>query len=208
MNKNYLFLTLLMLLLAVGTFFITKEEGYKNEIKPEVLLREITQPSRYVTTDQVAKMIIEKDPTLELIDVRSADEYNKFQLPDAVNVPLKDILTEEGQDNLGIEDMNAVFYSNDDILADQAWVISKRLGYNNIYVLKGGLNCWIETIIQPVEPPEPASQTEFEQYTFRIAAGMYFTGSSDIEDSNADGVKKAKVKVRRKKKEKAASGGC
>jgi len=208
MNKNYLFLTLLMLLLAVGTFFITKEEGYKNEIKPEALLREITQPSRYVTTDQVAKMIIEKDPTLELIDVRLADEYNKFQLPDAVNVPLKDILTEEGQDNLGIEDMNAVFYSNDDILADQAWVISKRLGYNNIYVLKGGLNCWIETIIRPVEPSETASQTEFEQYKFRKAAGIYFTGASEITDSNGNGTKKPKVKVRRKKKEKAASGGC
>jgi rhodanese-related sulfurtransferase len=205
MNKNYLFLTLLMLLLAVGTLFIHKDETFANQLKPEELLREITQPSRYVTTDQIAKMIIEKDPTLELIDVRPADEYNKFSLPDAVNVPLKDILTPEGQENLGIEDMYAVFYSNDDIMADQAWVISKRLGYNNIYVLKGGLNRWVETIIRPVEPPETASETEFELYQFRKAAGVYFTGGTQINDT---GVKKTKVKVRRKKKAKTASGGC
>ncbi len=206
MNKNYIFLTVLMLLLALGTFFVPKKQLVSHEVKPEKLLLDITQPSRYVTTDQVAKMIIEHDPTLELIDVRPADEYDKFSLPDAVNVPLKDILTPEGQDNLGIEDMNAVFFSNDDIMSDQAWVISTRLGYKNIYVMKGGLNCWIETIINPVEPPETAPKTAFETYQFRKAAGMYFTGGNSIKTDT--GVKKAKIKVRRKKKEKAASGGC
>ena len=205
MNKNYLFLTLLMLLLAVGTLFIHKDETFAKQLKPEVLLREITQPSRYVTTDQIAKMIIAQDPTLELIDVRPADQYDKFSLPGAVNVPLKDILTPEGQDNLGIEDMYAVFYSNDDIIADQAWVISKRLGYNNIYVMKGGLNRWIETIIRPTEPPETAPETDFETYTFRKAASQYFTGGSQVQNTE---VKKTKVKVRRKKKATAASGGC
>jgi len=206
MNKNYIFLTVLMLLLALGTFFVPKKQLVSHEVKPEKLLLDITQPSRYVTTDQVAKMIIEHDPTLELIDVRSADEYNKFSLPDAVNVPLKDILTPEGQENLGIEDMNAIFFSNDDIMADQAWVISTRLGYKNIYVMKGGLNCWIETIINPVEPPGTAPKTAFETYQFRKAAGMYFTGGNSIQTDT--GAKKTKVKVRRKKKEKAASGGC
>jgi len=208
MNKNYLFLTIIMLLLAIGTFFVPEKKVVNHEVKPETLLLGITQPSRYVTTDQVAKMIIEHDPTLELIDVRPSGEYNKFSLRDAINIPLQNILKPEEQDNIGIEDMNAVFFSNDDIMADQAWVISKRLGYNSIYVLKGGLNCWIETIIQPVEPPETASKTEFEQYTFRKAAGMYFTGGFKIKDTNGNGTKKTKVKVRRKKKEKAASGGC
>jgi len=207
MNRNYIFLTLLMLLLAVGTFFINKNEKFKNQVKPEALLQVITQPSRYVTTDQVAKRIIEKDPSLELIDVRLPDAYAKFTLPDAINVPLKDILTNEGQDNLGIEDMSVVFFSNDDIMADQAWVIATRLGYKNMYVMKGGLNCWIETIINPVMPPETAPEIEFEKYRFRKAAGLYFTGGSTVQP--VSGTKtKAKVKVRRKKKEKAVSGGC
>ena len=206
MNRNYLFLTILMLVLAIGTFFINKDDEFKNQIKPEALLQAITQPSRYVTTDQVAKRIIEKDPTLELIDVRLSSEYNKFTLSDAINVPLKDILTDEGQNNLGIEDMNVVFFSNDDIMADQAWVISKRLGYKNIYVLKGGLNCWIETIINPVIPDESAPGTEFDTYHFRKAASLYFTGGDNTAQPST--ATKAKVKVRRKKKEKAASGGC
>ncbi len=205
MNRNYLFLTLLMLLLAVGTFFIKKTDVVKNQVKPEALLQEITQPSRYVSTDQVAKMIIEKDPALELIDVRLPAEYDKFTLSGAINCPLKDILTDDAQENLGIEDMNVIFFSNDDIMADQAWVIATRLGYKNMYVMRGGLNHWIETIIKPVMPPETAAQTEFNKYRFRQAASLYFTGGSTIKSSPQ---KKTKVKVRRKKKEKVASGGC
>ena len=202
MNKNYIFLTILMLALAVGTLFLNKEKEYE-QIKPEELLWDIIQPTRYVTTDQVAKMIIAKDPTLELVDVRDAKQFEKFTLPNAVNVPLADILKPENQDYFGLPGVKVVFFSNDDITADQAWVITKRMGYNETYVMKGGLNRWIETIIQPKEPEETAPYTEFEKYQFRKGAQMYFTGAK-VESK----VKKAKVKVRRRKKTSVASGGC
>ena len=202
MNKNYLFLTILMLALAVGTLFLNKEKEYE-QIKPDELLWDIIQPTRYVTTDQVARMIIAKDPTLELVDVRDAKQFGKFSLPNAVNVPLSDILKPENQDYFGIPGVKVVFYSNDDIRADQAWVITKRMGYNETYVMKGGLNCWIETIIQPKEPEETAPYTEFEKYQFRKGAKLYFTGVK-VESS----VKKAEVKIKRRKKATMASGGC
>ena len=57
MNRNYIFLTLLMFVLAVGTLVIKKANEPK-QIEPQQLLYELTQPTRYVSTDQVAKMII------------------------------------------------------------------------------------------------------------------------------------------------------
>ncbi len=191
-----------MLALAVGTLFLHKEKEYE-QIKPEELLWDIIQPTRYVTTDQVAKMIIAKDPTLELVDVRDSKQFEKFSLPNAVNVPLSDILKPESQDYFGLPGVKVVFFSNDDITADQAWVITKRMGYNDTYVMKGGLNCWIETIIQPKEPEETAPYTEFEKYQFRKGAQMYFTGAK-VESS----AKKTEVKVRRRKKTSVAAGGC
>jgi rhodanese-related sulfurtransferase len=193
-----------MLVLAIGTLFLNKERDYE-QIKPEELLWDIIQPTRYVTTDQVARMIIAKDPTLELVDVRDAESYNKFSLTNAVNVPLKDILKPESQDYFGLPGVKVVFYSNDDILADEAWVITKRMGYDDTYVMKGGLNCWIETIIQPKEPPETASYTAFKQYQFRKGAQQYFTGAK-VEQQNAG--KKTEVKVRRRKRTAVAAGGC
>lgn len=204
MNRNYIYLTILMLVLAAGTWLLQKPSEFK-QIKPETLLWEIIQPTRYVTTDQVAKMIIQKDPSLEIIDVRSEEEYNEFSLPNAINVPLDSILNSSNLAFFGIKGVKVVFISDDDIEADQAWVITKRLGYKSTYVMKGGLNSWIETIIQPQEPVQTAAETEFELYSFRKGAQLFFTGAT-VETASSGS--KEKVVVQRKKKTAVAAGGC
>jgi len=205
MNRNYIFLTLLMVVLAAGTIFLKEEPEYQ-QINAEDLLYDVIQPTRYVTTDQIAKMIINKDPTLELIDVRDSKSFEKFSLNNAINVPLDSLILPDYQEYFGIPGTKVVFYSNDDILADQSWVIARRLGFKDMYVMKGGLNKWVETIIKPQEPPETAPETAFEQYQFRKGAQIFFTGSK-IEAPGSS-TKKEKVTVRRKKKTTAASGGC
>lgn len=203
MNRNYIILTILMLILAVGTLFL-KMSNEPKQIDPEELLQEIIQPTRYVTTDQVAKMIIQGDPSLMLIDVRSIYEYEEYTLPGAVNIPLEDLLTEDNLMYLGIPGKKVVFVSNDDIKADQVWILTKRLGYGSTYVLKGGINCWMQTIIDPQQPEETAAATDFETYSFRKGAQMYFTGagSDDTGSSQVD------VQVQRRQKSNVAAGGC
>jgi len=203
MNKNYLFLAILMILLAVGLLIVPERHNYQ-QIKPENLMRDITQPTRFVTTDQVAQRIIEGDPTLELIDVRPEKDFESFSLTNAINIPIDSLMSPDYQDYLGVEGMNVVFYSNDDIKADQAWVIAKRMGYKSIYVMEGGLNCWIKTIIRPVEPEESAPLEDFDLYQFRKGASAYFTGAK-VE---APGAPKSGVKVVRRKKGVAVAGGC
>ncbi len=204
MNRNYIYLTILLLALA-GGLFVLPERNNEQGTGPEELMWDIVQPTRYATTDQVARMIIEKDPTIELIDVRPTEEYESFTLPGAVNIPLDSIIIEHYQDYLGVDGMNAVFFSNDDIKADQAWVIARRMGYDNIYVMKGGLNHWVETMIRPVKPDETAPEAEFEKYNLRKGACLYFSGAKP--DANA-GVQKSGVVVKRKKKAAVAEGGC
>ncbi|MCD6090423.1 MAG: rhodanese-like domain-containing protein [Bacteroidales bacterium] len=204
MNRNYFFLTALMLLLAIGTMFLSKSEQQK-QIEPDKLLWEIIQPTRYVSTDEVAKLIIQNDPSIELIDVRTPKEFAEFSLPNAINIPLDSIVTTSSLEYFGIPGMNVIFFSNDAIQADQGWVMTKRLGFDATYVMKGGLNRWIETIIQPTEPKETAPQTEFDIYQFRKGAQIYFTGAKVETTTNA---KKNKVVIKRRKKTVTASGGC
>ena len=204
MNRNYIFLASLMILLAAGLLILPERHNYQ-QIKPEDLMWDIVQTQRYVTTDQVAQMIIEGDPTLELIDIRSAKEFESFSLTNAINIPLDSLMSPNYSDYLGIEDINVVFYGNDDIKADQAWVIAKRMGYNSLYVMDGGLNCWIKTIIKPTEPPETASLSEHDLYQFRKGASVYFTGA---KIASPDENNKASVKIVRRKKGAAVAGGC
>jgi rhodanese-related sulfurtransferase len=203
MNRNYIFLTILMLLLAIGTVLI-KRNSEPQQIDADELLRELIQPTRYVTTDQVAKMIIKGDPSLMIVDVRSEEEYQEFTLPRALNIPLDSLMTGDNLMNFGIPGTKLVFISNDDIMADQAWVLTKRLGYGSTYVMRGGLNRWMETIIDPQEPGGDEPSVAQETYSFRKGAQMYFTGAG-AENSESSNVK---VEVRRKEKTVVASGGC
>ena len=191
-----------MIGLAAGLLVLPEKENYV-QIAPEDLMWEAVQPTKYFTVDQVATMIIDNDPTLELIDVRCVKDYDAFSIKNAINIPLDSLLSPNYEGYLGIEDMNVVFYANDNIKADQAWIIGRRMGFNSLYIMEGGLNSWIDCIINPQEPDASQPLTAFEQYEFRKGASIYFTGSQ-LEMSD----KKASVKVVRRKKGAAVAGGC
>jgi len=202
MNKNYIFLAIVMIGLAAGLLVLPEKENYV-QIIPENLMWDAVQPTKYFTVDQVAAMIIDGDPTIELIDVRCVKDYDAFSLKNAINIPLDSLLSPNYEGYLGIEDMNVVFYANDNIKADQAWIIGRRMGYQNLYIMQGGLNSWVDCIINPQEPGEDNPLTAFEQYQFRKGASIYFTGSQ-LETSS----KKSTVKVVRRKKGSPVAGGC
>uniref|UniRef100_UPI003217EA1F rhodanese-like domain-containing protein n=1 Tax=uncultured Draconibacterium sp. TaxID=1573823 RepID=UPI003217EA1F len=202
MNRNYIILTILMLILAAGTLFLDRGEE-PNQIEPDKLLQEIIQSTRYVTTDQVAKLIIKGDPGLMLVDVRSDSEFEEFSLPNSVNVPLDSVLTGDYLSYFGIPGTKVVFISDDGIKADQCWVLTKRLGINGTYVMLGGLNKWMETIINPKQPSADDPGSVQEIYSFRKGAQLYFTGAK-AEVGEA----KAKVEVRRREKTTVVAGGC
>ncbi len=203
MNRNYIYLTVLMLVLAFGTLLLsgTKEP---EQIEPEQLLKEIVQPTRYVTTDQVAKMIIQGDPSLMLIDVRNEGDYDYYSLPNSINIPVDSLLKEDNQSYLGIPGIKVVFVSDDGIKADQMWVLTKRLGYGSTYVMEGGLNKWMQTIIEPPVPDGNDPSSAFEMYSFRKGAQLFFTGGTGDEVESS----KVNVEVRRREKTSVAAGGC
>ncbi len=205
MNRNYYFLTAIMFVLAFGTLFIY-EKNVPPEISPGKLLWNVLQPTRFVTTDQVAKRLIEKDPSLLLIDVRPAAEYNKYSLPNAVNVPVDSLLTPSGQAYFGNPGTKVVLFSNDAILSNQAWVLLNRMAFKDDYVMRGGVNGWMETIIRPKSPPQTAPESAFERYEFRKAACQYFTGANAANTGRSSS--KVKVVFKKRKKAAVAAGGC
>jgi rhodanese-related sulfurtransferase len=149
--------------------------------------------------------MIKKDPTLLLIDVRSPREYANFCLPGASNIPLKDIFQVEKQELLNQKGVEAVFYSNGDILSDQAWILCKRKGLQNIYVMRGGLNEWFSAFFQIQPPPQTSSSADIELYQFRNGVRQYFTGG---ETEIAPKQQTESISVTPKAKKSASEGGC
>jgi rhodanese-related sulfurtransferase len=185
----------------------------QNKTKPykltaEELLSEVNTRTQYVTPDAVADMIIKKDPTLRLIDVRRQDEFEKFSLPGAINIPVTDLLSEAYADVLNQEIKMNIFYSNGTLTANEAWMITRQLGYSNNFVLEGGLNYWFDAILNPKKPASTSSDEEFAKYDFRKSAGQALGGGGVVQTAQDQGETSTKPAVKSMPKKKKAAGGC
>ncbi len=196
----------LMLVGAFWAFIVnsTSDEPI-DKVQPCDLVKIVSHSDKYMTTDELARRLMSDDPTLTLVDLRTSREYNNYSLDGAVNIPLAELLDKKYEDVINQDVQTVVFYSNSSDLSAKAWMLTKRLGYTNNYILRGGLNHWVETILRPREPKETASRKEFELYSFRMAASAYFGGGSATGESTTVKVKAAPIKRRKKE---AAGGGC
>ena len=184
----------------------------ENTTKPykltaEQMLEEVKEDLQFIHPDQVADMLVQKDPSLQLIDVRSSDEFEKFSLPGAINIPIENLLSEEYVDYLDQDIYLNVFYSNGSNEANQAWMITRQMGYNNNYVLQGGLNYWADVIMNPEVPAENSPNEEIAKYDFRKGAGAVLGGGT-LEATTTTTAPAALPAVAKSKKKKAVQGGC
>lgn len=209
MNKGFYYLAPAILAIALVAAFI-KVKPYHYEQNPEQLVVDIMQQSRFITADEVAKLLIDKDPSLLLIDIRPTTEYNLFSLDNAVNIPSDSLLTPNNIEYFKAGHNKVVLFGNGDVRSQMAWLELKKHGFNQVFVLKSGLNGWFTQIINPPTPMPYSSQAEFNQYSFRKAAGNFFSGATEVPVAQ-DGVKKTEKKEvapRPVKKAAAAEGGC
>ncbi len=204
MNKTYIILAGILIILGLGLFVLEAKEQ-NEEITPKELLTDLIENTRYVTSDDLACRIIEGDPSIQMIDVRDVYDFMDFSLPGAESIPISDLATDITGELLGVPGKDFIFYSNGDVEANKAWLISQRLGYNSLYILKGGLNKWIETIIKPQPPAESQPREAFDLYQFRLGASQYFTGDNATITTDAPALE---IQFERKKKKGAVEGGC
>lgn len=185
----------------------------ENTTKPykltaEQMLEEVKSGTQFIAPESVADMIISNDPSLQLIDVRSAAEYEKFNLPNSINIPLASLLNPEWETYINQNAKLNVFYSNGTNDANQAWMISRQLGYANNFVLQGGLNYWVETILNP-EPPESGSPNEeVLKYNLRKGAGMALGGEAPKPAQPVAAPAGVKPPVQKREAKKRVQGGC
>ena len=177
------------------------------KLTADELLEKAVSYEQYVHPDAVADMLINEDPYIRLIDVRTPDQYDKFSLPDAINIPLSDLLSDEYKDVLDQDVKMNVFYSNGSLKANEAWMITRQLGYRNNYVLQGGLNYWAETIMNPEKPSDTSPDEELAKYNFRKGASMAL-GGEVTETEKAEIKVPPKPIITSKPKKKRVAGGC
>lgn len=178
-------------------------------VNPSAILAEMKDGSHLITTDVVADMMVQKDPTLQLIDVRPQTEYEQYHLPGAINVPIDNILADENSAWFDQEAKMNVLIANGTTLASQAWMLLRQKRYGNIFVMQGGMNYWAETIMNPTSPGEAVPDDELARYDFRKAAsGVLGGGGAAAPVTSSVAAPAPAAPKTGAPKKKRASGGC
>lgn len=144
------------------------------------------------------------------LDVRSESDYNLYHLVDSVNVPLKrlpglvpQLLTEPPA--------NTVFIAigNDEATAVEAWKLLVASRVQNVYVLEGGINQWIEVFGKDdgaLPPPLASVGADQLRYAFPAALGSRYRSCAPnpIEYEKLDFQARIVLQLKRDK----SGGGC
>ncbi len=182
----------------------TSQERWE-KIKPQ-LQQALDERQIYVSPHELLSTIY--DPTIRVLiyDVRDESSYNQFHLSNS-----KRLLTEQVQSEakiLQLEPANTVIMlvSNDDEQATTVWKQLKAASVQNVYVLDGGINHWLETFAQPGElsevVPRKSNELAFEFYRAIGARHPAANPHPDAFDLIFD------KKIRLELKRAPTSGGC
>ena len=152
-------------------------------VKPNELLSEVLDDKTYLTVDQVAKFIISEDSSVQIIDLRSPEEFKTVNIPGSINIPYSELLDNDSGNILNNGKTMNIFYSNGDFDSNYALSIARGLNFKNTYVMKGGLNEWFKTVMNSNFTGETITARENSLFEARTRAKKMFTEMNSLPDS-------------------------
>jgi rhodanese-related sulfurtransferase len=195
--------SVLLILLSLILVLLPLTANRSFTAKPDTLLADVLNVDASFTVDQVAEFIVREDPTVQLIDLRPAEKYSTQSIPGAVNIPYADFIRSDPEIWLGNRKVRNIFYATGDTESDYALVYSRGLGYDNSFVMEGGLSEWVRTVINTKFAGERITARENALFETRRRAGEMFTELNSLPDSL-----KIKYLESRKFSAKKLDGGC
>lgn len=164
---------------ANGNLSSTKLDSV--DFSDQALMEFIESEADHIEPEEVANRLMNGDVNLEVIDIRSASEYQRFHMRGAVNVPLADLFVfvdsiEPSKD--------IVLYSNGMTHPAQARDILAQRGRSNVFMMTEGLQGFLDHCMTPVSlRKEPVMDEQSAQIaswrSFNLADTSCLPGSLD-----------------------------
>jgi len=164
-----------------------------------------------VTVQELSNWIIQGKMDYRLVDLRREADYNEYNIPSSECVSMSSLTNSDLMRNEKI-----ILYSDDDIVASQAWFILKSDGYNSVSILKKGMEAWKNEIVFPTCNCEEHSTQEMTQlHAKKAEVAKFFGGIMQTDGGSNSKVKKDLPKLKAPKKvvlktsrKKPAREGC
>lgn len=110
------------------------------DMPKDKFLAEYNSGYEFVSPEEVAFDIYKDLGKLYLIDVRKKEYYEEYCLTGAIRVDPENIDSPVNEPFFTHPTKKPVLYCNNETMAKKAYVLAKDAGYDNVAILKGGIN--------------------------------------------------------------------
>ena len=142
----------------IALFAGTPYHGAEATVNTKELALTMATDADQVGVTVLSDWIIQGKSNFRVVDLRKAAAYAEYHLPPAENYPVAALAQAPLLHNEKI-----VLYADDGARAAQAWMLLKAKGFKGVYILRGGLDAWKDSVLFPRIPanPTPAQVVEF-----------------------------------------------
>lgn len=142
----------------IALFAGTPYHGAEATVNTKELALTMATDADQVGVSTLADWIIQGKSNFRVVDLRAEAAYAEYHLPPAENIPVAGLAHAPLLHNEKI-----VLYADDGARAAQAWMLLKAKGFKGVYILRGGLDAWKDSVLFPRIPanPTPAQVVEF-----------------------------------------------
>ncbi|HEX3070752.1 MAG TPA: YeeE/YedE thiosulfate transporter family protein [Thermoanaerobaculia bacterium] len=165
-----------MLLGALAAFAGSPYRASRATVDVQRLASAVAHEEDHVTAIELAEWIRGRKAGLRIVDLRTAAEFETYHVPRAERIALESLATAPLRVNDAI-----VLISGGGAHAAQAWVLLQALGFKQVYFLRGGLQEWIDDVMNPtiLATAPPDAMAEFKRVG---EISRYFGGVPRIVD--------------------------
>ena len=129
-----------------------------------------SHPVQVITADELAFRIVDREPRVRIIDIRTPEACAKLALPGSSNIQMKEFFGKEWTTMLSQRHVKKVVLADSEPQEHAACLLLAELGYENIAALEGGLDAFNATIMTPGAPVVPATRWDPDVLRFREGA--------------------------------------
>ncbi|HVO73845.1 MAG TPA: YeeE/YedE thiosulfate transporter family protein [Ignavibacteriaceae bacterium] len=195
--RLYVGLTGIAFIMGFSAFFLPDiKDEYLQESENRNFINSF--PLKGMTADELAFRLIKDDKDLQLIDLRSPEEFKKFSLPKSFSFSINSLFEKETKKILAVEKKENIFIADDEFSEKRAAVIAEKIGLPNIAFLKGSLVEFKKEILEFKMPDKINSRQEADTYRFREKASKMIPVL----------IQQNQTKIIPKKESKRIVGGC
>lgn len=202
---------LAILLGIIAAFIGTPDSSTSTSVNIKELSMTAGDNVNSVTVQELSNWIIKGKMDYRLVDLRTLNKYEEYNIPSSECVSMSGLTKSDLMRNEKI-----ILYSDDDIVASQAWFILKSDGYQSVSILKKGMEAWKNEIVFPSCNCGEHSTAELKQlHDKKAEVAKFFGGVLQADGGSGSTVKKELPKLKAPKKvvlktsrKKPAREGC